>query len=101
MAKTSQINRNKKREKMVAQYAARRAALKAKADDMKVSPEERFEARLKLAKLPRNSSKVRVHNRCEMSGRSKGYYRKVKLSRIALRDLASFGQIPGMTKASW
>jgi small subunit ribosomal protein S14 len=101
MAKTSQINRNKKREKMVVQYAARRAALKAKADDMKVSPEERFEARLKLAKLPRNSSKVRVHNRCEMSGRSKGYYRKVKLSRIALRDLASFGQIPGMTKASW
>jgi small subunit ribosomal protein S14 len=101
MAKTSQINRNKKREKMVVQYAARRAALKAKADDMKVSPEERFEARLKLAKLPRNSSKVRVHHRCELSGRSKGYYRKVKLSRIALRDLANFGQIPGMTKASW
>jgi len=101
MAKTSQINRNKKREKMVAQYAARRAALKAKADDMKVSPEERFEARLKLSKLPRNSSKVRVHNRCELSGRSKGYYRKVKLSRIALRDLANFGQVPGMTKASW
>lgn len=101
MAKLSQINRNKKREKMVAQYAVQRAALKAKADDMKVSPEERFEARLKLAKLPRNSSKVRIHHRCEMSGRSKGYYRKVKLSRIALRDLANFGQIPGMTKASW
>jgi small subunit ribosomal protein S14 len=101
MAKKSQINRNAKREKMVAQFAARRAALKATADDMKVSPEERFEARLKLAKLPRNSSKVRVHHRCELSGRSKGYYRKVKLSRIALRDLANFGQIPGMTKASW
>ncbi|HEX3808999.1 MAG TPA: 30S ribosomal protein S14 [Rhizomicrobium sp.] len=101
MAKKSQINRNAKREKLVAQFAARRAALKATADDMKVSPEERFEARLKLAKLPRNSSKVRVHHRCELSGRSKGYYRKVKLSRIALRDLANFGQIPGMTKASW
>src|SRR6185369_2366118 len=101
MAKTSQINRNKKREKLVAQYAARRAALKAKADDMKVPPEERFEARLKLAKLPRNSSKVRIHHRCELSGRPKGYYRKLKLSRIALRDLANFGQIPGMTKASW
>jgi small subunit ribosomal protein S14 len=101
MAKKSQVNRNAKREKMVAQYAARRAALKAKADDMRVSPEERFEARLKLAKLPRNSAKVRVHHRCELSGRSKGYYRKLKLSRIALRDLANFGQIPGMTKASW
>ncbi len=101
MAKTSQINRNKKREKMVAQYAAKRAALKAIADDMKVPPEERFEARLKLAKLPRNSSKVRIHHRCELSGRPKGFYRKTKLSRIALRDMANFGQIPGMTKASW
>ena len=101
MAKTSQINRNKKREKLVALYAAKRAALKAKAEDMKVPPEERFEARLKLAKLPRNSSKVRIHHRCELSGRPKGYYRKVKMSRIALRDLANFGQIPGMTKASW
>jgi small subunit ribosomal protein S14 len=101
MAKKSQINRNAKREKLVAQYAVRRAALKATADDMKVSPEERFEARLKLAELPRNSSKVRIHHRCELSGRPKGYYRKVKLSRIALRDLANFGQIPGMTKASW
>ena len=81
MAKTSQINRNKKREKLVAQYAVKRAALKAKADDMKVPAEERFEARLKLAKLPRNSSKVRIHHRCELSGRPKGYYRKVKMSR--------------------
>jgi len=101
MAKTSQINRNKKREKMVAQYAAKRAALKATADDMSVAPEDRFAARLKLAALPRNSSKTRIHHRCELSGRAKGYYRKVKLSRIALRDLANFGQIPGMTKASW
>ncbi|HEY1631931.1 MAG TPA: 30S ribosomal protein S14 [Rhizomicrobium sp.] len=101
MAKKSQINRNKKREKMVAQYAARRAALKSKTQDMKVPPEERFEAQLKLAELPRNSSKVRIHHRCELSGRSKGYYRKVRLSRIALRSLSNFGQIPGMTKASW
>jgi small subunit ribosomal protein S14 len=101
MAKKSQINRNKKREKMVAQYAARRAALKAKTEDMRVSPEDRFAAHLKLAELPRNSSKTRIHHRCELSGRSKGYYRKLKLSRIALRDLSNFGQIPGMTKASW
>jgi small subunit ribosomal protein S14 len=101
MAKKSQINRNKKREKMVAQYAVRRAALKATAEDMNVPGEERFNARLKLAALPRNSSKTRIHHRCEFSGRSKAYYRKVKLSRIALRDLANFGQIPGMTKASW
>ena len=101
MAKTSQINRNKKREKLVAQYAVKRAALKAQAEDEKIPEEERFAARLKLAKLPRNSSKVRIHHRCEMTGRSKGYYRKVKLSRIALRSLSNFGQIPGMTKASW
>ena len=86
---------------MVAQYADRRAALKSKADDMRVAPEERFAARLKLAELPRNSSKVRIKHRCDLSGRSKGYYRKLKLSRIALRELANFGQIPGMTKASW
>jgi len=101
MAKKSQINRNKKRERMVALYAAKRAALKAKAEDMSVAAEERFAARLKLAKLPRNSSKTRIHHRCELSGRSKAYYRKPRLSRIALRDLANFGQIPGMTKASW
>jgi small subunit ribosomal protein S14 len=101
MAKQSQINRNKKREKLVAQYAARRAGLKAQAEDMKLPAEERFAARLKLAKLPRNSSKVRIHHRCEMTGRPRGYYRKVRLSRIALRSLSNFGQIPGMTKASW
>ena len=101
MAKLSQINRNKKREAMVQRYAAKRAALKAITEDMSVAPEERFAAHLKLAKLPRNSSKTRIHHRCELSGRSKGYYRKLKLSRIALRSLGNFGQIPGMTKASW
>jgi small subunit ribosomal protein S14 len=101
MAKLSQINRNKKREKMVAQYAEKRATLKARAEDQSVAPEERFNARLKLAKLPRNSSATRVHNRCDLSGRSRGFYRKLKVSRIALRDLANFGQVPGMTKASW
>ena len=94
MAKTSQINRNKKREKLVAQYAAKRAELKEIAEDMKVPPEERFAARLKLAKLPRNSSKVRIHHRCELTGRSKGYYRKVKMSRIALRSLVQFRPDP-------
>ena len=101
MAKQSQINRNKKREKLVALYAVRRAALKAVAEDMNVAAEDRFAARLNLAKLPRNSSKVRIHHRCELSGRPKAYYRKVRLSRIALRSLSNFGQIPGMTKASW
>ena len=101
MAKTSQINRNKKREKLVALYAVKRAALKARAEDMKVPAEERFEARLKLAKLPRNSSATRVRNRCEVTGRPRGYYRKHKLSRIALRDLGSKGLIPGLLKSSW
>ncbi len=101
MAKLCQINRNKKRVKLAARFAAKRAALKAKADDMSVPPEERFAARVKLAKLPRNSAPTRQHNRCDLSGRSKGFYRKLKVSRIALRDLANFGQVPGMTKASW
>jgi len=101
MAKTSQINRNAKREKMVAQYAAKRKSLKAITENMSLPPEERFAAHLKLAKLPRNSSKTRIHHRCELTGRSKGYYRKTKLSRIMLRDLGNWGQVPGMTKASW
>jgi len=101
MAKTSQINRNTKREKMVAQYAARRKALKAITENMSLPAEERFAAHLKLAKLPRNSSKTRIHHRCELTGRAKGYYRKTKLSRIMLRDLGNWGQVPGMTKASW
>ena len=101
MAKQSAINRNKKRERMVAKYAAKRSALKAMARNMNLPPDERFSARLKLAKLPRNSAPSRVHNRCDLSGRPKGYYRKFRLSRIALRDLSNFGQVPGITKASW
>lgn len=101
MAKKSQINRNAKREHLVAQYAAKRAALKKTTENMSLPPEERFAAHLKLAKLPRNSSKTRIHHRCELTGRSKGFYRKTKLSRIALRELGNWGQVPGMTKASW
>ena len=101
MAKLSQINRNKKRERMVAQYAVRRAALKATTEDMSVPPEERFAAHLKLAKLPRNSSKTRIMNRCELTGRPHAVYRKHRLSRIALRDLGSRGLIPGLLKSSW
>ena len=101
MAKKSSIEKNKKRERLAKQYAAKRARLKAVADDDSLPMEERFTARLKLAELPRNSSKVRIRNRCELSGRPRGVYRKFKLSRIALRALASTGQIPGMVKASW
>lgn len=101
MAKRSAVERNKKRRRMVAKYAAKRAELKAIAKDESQPMEERFAARLKLAQLPRNGSATRVRNRCELSGRPRGYYRKLKLSRIALRDLASSGQIPGMVKSSW
>lgn len=101
MAKTSVIERNKKRQRLAQKYAAKRAALKAAAKDESLSPEERFNARLKLAQLPRNSSPVRVRLRCQLSGRGRGNYRKFRLSRIALRDLASTGQIPGMVKSSW
>jgi small subunit ribosomal protein S14 len=101
MAKTSAIQKNKRRERMVKQYANKRAALKAIAKDPSLSPEDQFAARLKLAELPRNSSKTRIRNRCEMTGRPRAFYRKFKLSRITLRDLASNGQIPGMTKSSW
>ncbi|HLS19830.1 MAG TPA: 30S ribosomal protein S14 [Paracoccaceae bacterium] len=101
MAKKSMIERQKKRQRMVAQYAERRAALKAIADDRERPMEERFRARLKLAELPRNSSATRLNNRCLVSGRSRAYYRKLKMSRIALRDYASVGQIPGMVKSSW
>ncbi len=101
MAKTSQINRNKMRERLAARDKAKRAALKSVVMDRTVPVEERFEATIKLARLPRNGAKVRVRLRCELSGRSRGNYRKFKLSRIALRDLASAGQIPGMVKASW
>lgn len=101
MAKVAMIERQKKREKLVAKYAAKREALKAQARDESLEMSERFTARLKLAKLPRNSAPTRLHNRCQVTGRPKAYYRKLKMSRIALRDLASFGQIPGMVKSSW
>ena len=101
MAKTSSIERNKKRERLAKQYAARRAKLRAQALNEALPLEERFAARLKLAQLPRNSSATRIRNRCQLTGRPRGFYRKVKLSRIAMRDLASKGQIPGMIKSSW
>ncbi len=101
MAKVSQINRNAKRARMAARDKRKRAALKSVLMDREVPVEERFEASMKLAQLPRNGAAVRVRLRCELSGRSRANYRKFKLSRIALRDLASTGQIPGMVKASW
>ena len=101
MAKKSAIEKNLRRARLVQRHAAKRHRLSAQARDESLTPEERFAARLKLAELPRNGAKVRVRNRCELSGRPRGYYRKFGLSRIALRDLASAGQIPGMTKSSW
>ncbi|MEZ5771341.1 MAG: 30S ribosomal protein S14 [Defluviimonas denitrificans] len=101
MAKKSMVNREVKRAKLVKQYAAKRAALKAIIEDQLLPMEERFKATLKLAELPRNSSATRIHNRCQLTGRPHAYYRKLKLSRIMLRDLASMGQIPGMVKSSW
>ena len=101
MAKVSMINRQKKREVLVEKFAARRAALKAMTKNDALPREDRFKATLALAKLPRNSSASRLHNRCEVSGRPRSYYRKLRMSRIALRDLASPGQIPGMVKSSW
>lgn len=101
MAKKSAVEKNKSRRKLVQRHAAKRAAIKAMATDRSLPPEERFQAYLKLAEMPRNSAKNRIRNRCELSGRPRGYYRKFKLSRIALRDLASIGQIPGMVKSSW
>jgi small subunit ribosomal protein S14 len=101
MSKTSSTEKNEKRRRLVAQYAAKRARLKDIANDEKRSREERFAARIKLSELPRNSSKVRIRNRCELTGRARGYYRKLKLCRNQLRELASKGLIPGMVKASW
>ena len=101
MAKKSMIAREKKRERLVKKYAAKRAELKEIVSDESKPMEERFRASLKLAKLPRNSSPVRLHNRCQLTGRPHAYYRKLKISRIALRDLGSQGQIPGMVKSSW
>jgi small subunit ribosomal protein S14 len=101
MAKKSAVEKNKRRQKLAKQYAGKRARLKAIADDETQPPEERFAARLKLAELPRNSAPSRIKNRCEVTGRPKAYYRKLRMSRIALRELGSVGQIPGLVKSSW
>ena len=101
MAKKSAVETNRKRKRMAQQFLGRRKELKLIAKDKSRPAEERFAARLKLAELPRNSSPVRVRNRCEVSGRPRSYYRKFRLSRIALREMASQGLIPGMTKSSW
>jgi small subunit ribosomal protein S14 len=101
MAKTSAIEKNHRRRRMVQKYAVKRAELKAIVRDRTRAPEERFEATLLLAVLPRNSARVRVRNRCALTGRPRGYHRKFGMSRIALRDLGSAGQIPGLVKASW
>lgn len=101
MAKKSMVEREAKRQRMVKQHAAKRAALKAVATNQEAPMEERFKATLKLAQMPRNSSAVRLHNRCELTGRPHAYYRKLRLSRIMLRELGSFGQIPGLVKSSW
>ncbi|MDP1732009.1 MAG: 30S ribosomal protein S14 [Devosia sp.] len=101
MAKTSSIEKNNRRKKLAKQYSAKRAKLKALTKDQSIPLEERFAAQLRLAELPRNSSPGRVRNRCEISGRARGYYRKLRLSRIALRELGNFGQVPGMVKSSW
>ena len=101
MAKTSSIQKNLKRIKMEKKFREKRKKLKAIVNNKKLPLEERFQAQLKLSKLPKNSSKTRVRNRCEITGRPHGVYRKLRISRIALRELASSGKIPGMTKSSW
>jgi len=101
MAKTSSIEKNKRRRKLASQYASKRKRLKEIADDLSKPGEERFAARIKLAEMPRNSSPTRIRNRCEITGRARGYYRKLKMCRNQLRELASQGLIPGMVKSSW
>ena len=101
MAKLSSINKNERRKKLVAQNAAKYAKLKAIADDESKDETERLMARLKMAELPRNGNPTRVRNRCELTGRSRAYYRKFRLSRIMLRELANKGLIPGVVKSSW
>ena len=101
MAKKSSVEKNKRRIRLVAAQREKRARLKAIAKDHSLAAEERFAAQIKLAELPRDGSPVRVRNRCELSGRPRGFHRKFKVSRIALRELASFGQVPGMVKSSW
>jgi small subunit ribosomal protein S14 len=101
MAKTSAVEKNKRRRKLVAQQANKRAKLKAVIQDRELPIEERFKATLKLAEMPRNGSKTRIRNRCEVTGRPRAFYRKLKMSRVALRQLGNFGQIPGIVKSSW
>ena len=101
MAKSSAVERNLKRQKLVEKYAVRRAALKDVARNRELAAEERFAAQLKLAALPRNSSANRVRNRCKVTGRPRGYYRKMQMSRIAMRELGSQGLLPGLVKSSW
>lgn len=101
MAKKSSIEKNNRRKQLVEQYAKKRAELKAVALDESLPLEDRFDARMKLAKLPRNSAPNRVRNRCEISGRPRAYYRKLRMSRIALRDYGANGMIPGLVKSSW
>jgi len=101
MAKTSSVEKNNRRRKLVKQYAGKRAKLKAIVQSKDVTMEERFTAQLKLAELPRNSAKNRIRNRCEITGRPRAYYRKIKMSRLALREMANLGLIPGMVKSSW
>ena len=101
MAKKSSVEKNKRRMRLAKKYSAKRAALKAIATDQSLTMEERFKAQLKLAELPRNSSKVRIRNRCEVTGRPRAFYRKLKMSRIALRELGSKGLVPGLVKSSW
>ena len=101
MAKTSSIQRNLKRIRLANKFLKKRVELKKIIKNRKLPLDERFNAQLKLAKLPRNSAKIRIRNRCEITGRPRGVYRKLKISRIALRELASKGKIPGMTKSSW
>jgi small subunit ribosomal protein S14 len=101
MAKKSSSEKNKRRRKLVKQYAGKRERLLAVANDEARSMEERFEARLKLAELPRNANPTRIRNRCEVTGRPRAYYRKLGMSRIALRELGSKGLIPGLVKSSW
>jgi small subunit ribosomal protein S14 len=101
MAKKSSIEKNERRRRLVKRLAPKRARLKAIAENLTLAPEDRFAARLKLAAMPRSSSKTRIRNRCLMTGRARAYYRKLKVSRLILRELASSGQVPGMVKSSW
>ena len=101
MAKMSAIQKNKRRRRIVARFATKRNALRAIAKDQSLPAEDRFAARLKLSQLPRNSAPARIRNRCELTGRPRGFHRKYQMSRIALRELASSGHLPGMVKSSW